>query len=217
MKVKWLGHACFAFTSEAGTKIVTDPYTTGAFGLNYGPVEEQADIVTVSHDHADHNNVSTVKGNPKVLKGGGSHSSQGVEFHGIDCYHDNSSGRERGPNTIFCFTLDGIRVCHLGDLGHALTEQNQADIGAVDLLLVPVGGNFTIDAKVAAETCGILDPRVVIPMHYRNERCPEFPVAGVDDFLALMQRVKRVDGSEAEFRTGTLPEATEVVVLKPTL
>lgn len=217
MKVKWLGHACFAITSEAGTKVITDPYTPGPLGLHYRSINEKADIVTVSHDHGDHNNVSAVKGKPQVVKRGGSHSGQGVEFRGIDCYHDDARGRKRGPNTIFCFSIDGIRVCHLGDLGHALTKQNQADIGPVDLLLVPVGGNFTIDAKVAAETCRILNPRVVIPMHYRNERCPEFPVAGVDDFLALMQRVKREDGSEAEFHTGTLPAAMEVVVLRPAL
>jgi L-ascorbate metabolism protein UlaG (beta-lactamase superfamily) len=140
-----------------------------------------------------------------------------VEFRGIDCYHDSARGKERGPNTVFCFSIDGIRVCHLGDLGHALTEQNQTDIGVVDLLLVPVGVNFTIDAKVAAETCRILNPRVVIPMHYRNERCPEFPVAGVDDFVGLMERVRREDSNEAGFRSGTLPAAMEVVVLRPTL
>jgi L-ascorbate metabolism protein UlaG (beta-lactamase superfamily) len=217
MKVKWLGHACFAITSEAGPKIITDPYTPGAFGLNYSPVEEEADIVTVSHDHADHNNVSAVKGKPQVVKGGGSHTSQGVEFHGIDSYHDDVRGKERGANTIFCFTVDGIRVCHLGDLGHALTKQNQADIGPVDLLLIPVGGNFTIDANIAAQTCRQLNPRIVIPMHYRNERCPDFPVAGIDDFLALMQRVRREDGSEAAFSSGTLPKAMEVVVLKSAL
>jgi len=217
MKVKWLGHACFVITSEAGTKVITDPYTPGAFGLNYGTLDEEADIVTVSHDHADHNNVSAVKGEPEVVKGSGSHSSQGVEFRGIDCYHDSTRGKERGPNTIFCFNIDGISVCHLGDLGHGLTEQNQKDIRSVDLLLVPVGGNFTIDAKVAAETCRLLNPRVVIPMHYRNDRCREFPVAGVDDFVGLMETVKREDTSEAEFRSDTLPEATEVVVLRPAL
>jgi len=217
MKVKWLGHACFAITSETGTKVITDPYTPGAFGLNYGYIDEEADIVTVSHDHADHNNVSAVKGKPQLVKGGGSHSSKGVEFRGIACYHDGARGKERGPNTIFCFSLDGVRVCHLGDLGHRLTEQNQADVGAIDLLLVPVGGNFTIDAKVAAETCRILNPRVAIPMHFRNERCPEFPVAGVDDFVGLMKTVRREDTSEAEFRSDTLPETMEVVVLRPAL
>lgn len=217
MKVKWLGHACFVITSEVGTKVITDPYTAGAFGLNYGTVEEEADIVTVSHDHADHNNISAVRGKPEVVKRGGSHTIQDIEFRGIDCHHDDTSGSQRGPNTIFCFTLDGIRVCHLGDLGHALTEQNQADIGAVDLLLIPVGGNFTIDANVAAQTCRRLNPRVTIPMHYRNDRCPEFPVAGVDDFLALVERVKQEDSSEAEFRTDTLPEAMKVVVLRPAL
>jgi len=217
MRIRWLGHACFAITSATGTKVLTDPYTPGAFGLNYVPVEEEANIVTVSHDHADHNNVSAVRGKPDVVKGGGSHSSHNIDFRGIDCYHDDTTGSQRGPNTIFCFTLDGIRVCHLGDLGHILTEQNKAEIGPVDVLLIPVGGNFTIDAKVAAETCRTLNPRVTTPMHYRNDRCPDFPVAGVDDFLALMERVKQEDSSEVEFHSETLPEAIEVVVLRPAL
>jgi L-ascorbate metabolism protein UlaG (beta-lactamase superfamily) len=217
MKVKWLGHACFAITSETGTKVITDPYTPGPFGLHYRSINEGADIVTVSHDHDDHNNVSAVKGKPQVVKGGGSHSIQGMEFRGIDCYHDDVRGKKRGANTIFCFTVDGIRVCHLGDLGHALTEQNYADIGAVDLLLVPVGGNFTIDAKIAAETCRTLNPRVVIPMHYRNERCPKFPVGRVDDFTALMDTVRQEGTSTAEFREDMLPQAMEVIVLKPAL
>jgi len=195
--------------------VVTDPYTPGAFGLNYAPINVEADIVTVSHDHADHNNVAAVKGEPDVAKGGGIHNVKGVAFQGIDCYHDNSSGSQRGTNTIFCFSLDGIRVCHLGDLGHTLMPEDQAEIGPVDVLLIPVGGNFTIDATVASETCRLLKPRVVIPMHYRNERCPDFPVAGVDDFVSRMERVKRADGSEVELHKDSLPNATEVVVLTP--
>ena len=214
MKVKWLGHASMLITSSGGLRVITDPYTPGAFGLNYAPIEEEADIITVSHDHADHNNVASVKGSPKVVKGGGTHSAGGVEFRGIDCHHDDSSGSQRGANTIFCFSLDGVRVCHLGDLGHALSPELQGAIGPVDLLLVPVGGNFTIDAKVAAETCRALDPKVVIPMHFRNERCPDFPVAGVEDFLALMERVKRHDTSEAQFDKDSLPQAMEVSTLK---
>lgn len=217
MKVKWLGHASMLITSSEGLRIITDPYTPGVFGLNYAPIEEEADIVTISHDHADHNNVASLKGGPEVVRGGGSHSARGVEFRGIDCYHDESSGGQRGANTIFCFSLDGINACHLGDLGHALSLENQEEIGPVDLLFIPVGGNFTIDAKLAADTCRRLNPKVVIPMHYRNERCPEFPVAEVQDFLGLVERVKREDTSEAEFDTGSLPQAMEVVALKPAL
>lgn len=217
MKVTWLGHASMLMTSSDGLRVVTDPYTPGAFGLDYAPIDVEADIVTVSHDHADHNNVSAVKGQPELVKGSGVHNVKGVAFQGIDCYHDGSSGSQRGRNTIFCFSLDGVRVCHLGDLGHALRPEDQAQIGTVDILLIPVGGNFTIDASVAAETCCALNPKVVVPMHYRNKRCTDFPVAGVENFLALMNKVRQADGTEAEFHKDSLPDTTEVVVLEPAL
>jgi len=217
MKVKWLGHACFLLTSDSGLRIITDPYTPGAFGLDYAPPAETADIVTVSHDHADHNNVAAVKGNPQVVQGVGSHEAKGIQFKGIATAHDQSSGKERGANTIFCFTLDGINVCHLGDLGHDLSDQAVADIGDVDVLLIPVGGNFTIDAPVADRVCQKLAPKVVIPMHFKNERCPSFPVAGVEDFTRGRQQVKTIAGSEVEIKKEQLPTATETIVLKPAL
>jgi len=195
MKVKWLGHACFLLTSESGPRIITDPYTPGAFGLDYAPPAETADIVTVSHDHADHNNVAAVKGNPQVVQGVGSHEAKGIQFKGIATAHDESSGKERGSNTSFCFTLDGINVCHLGDLGHDLSDQAVADIGDVDVLLIPGGGNFTIDAPVANGICQKLAPKVVIPMHFRNDKCPGFPVARVEDFTRWLQQVKNIAGS----------------------
>ena len=217
MKVKWLGHACFLLTSDSGLRIITDPYTTGVFGLEYAPPAETADIVTVSHDHADHNNVAAVKGNPQVVQGVGSHQAKDIQFKGIATAHDQSSGKERGPNTIFCFALDGINVCHLGDLGHDLLDQTAADISAVDVLLIPVGGNFTIDAAVADRVCQKLAPKVVIPMHFKNERCPSFPVAGVEDFTRGRQQVKTVPGSEVEIKKEQLPTATDTIVLKPAL
>ena len=217
MKVKWLGHACFLLTSDSGLRIITDPYTTGVFGLEYAPPAETADIVTVSHDHADHNNVAAVKGNPQVVQGVGSHEAKGIQFKGIATAHDESSGKERGANTIFCFALDGINVCHLGDLGHDLSDQAVADIGDVDVLLIPVGGNFTIDAPVADVVCKKLSPRVIIPMHFKNARCPSFPVAGVEDFTQARQQVKTIAGSEIELKKEQLPSGAETMVLKPAL
>jgi L-ascorbate metabolism protein UlaG (beta-lactamase superfamily) len=217
MKVKWLGHACFLLASDSGLRIITDPYTAGAFGLEYAPPAETADIVTVSHDHADHNNVAAVKGNPQVVQGGGSHEAKGVRFKGVATAHDQSSGKERGANTVFCFALDGINVCHLGDLGHDLSDQAVADIGDVDVLLIPVGGNFTIDAPVANGVCKKLAPKVIIPMHFKNARCPSFPVAGVEDFTRGQPQAKTIDGCEIELKKGQLPTATETIVLKPAL
>lgn len=213
MKVKWLGHASFLLTSQTGLKIITDPYSVGS-GLNYRPIAETADIVTVSHDHFDHNNVSAVKGKPEVVKE--TKEIKGIKFKGIPSYHDTSKGRERGSNTILCFTLDGVKICHLGDLGHSLTPEQIAEVGEVDLLFVPVGGFFTIDAKTATKICEDLKPKVVIPMHFKTEKCG-FPISPVDEFTKGKGNVKKLGTSEVEVRAETLPAKQEIWVLNPAL
>ncbi len=213
MKIKWLGHASFLITSDAGTRIVTDPYPVGE-GLSYGAINEDADIVTVSHDHFDHVNVAAVGGSPRVVNETAPVDIGGVKFSGVASFHDTSQGKERGSNIIYSMDIDGVRVCHLGDLGHPLGGRQVKDIGRVDVLLIPVGGFFTIDAKVASEVAGKLSPKVIIPMHFSNEKC-QFPIAGVEDFLAGKDSVIRPGVSEAEFKTGELPGTTEVVVLDP--
>lgn len=217
MKLKWLGHAAFLITSEEGVKIVTDPFEPGIFGVNYGKMEEPADIVVVSHEHSDHNYVKGVPGSPRVIRGTGAHQVKGVEFMGIASYHDDSGGSQRGPNNIFCFTVDGIKLCHLGDLGHQLSDKQLAAIGEVDVLLTPMAGNFTLDAAGASRVIDQVKPRVVIPIHYQTDRCPTFPVSDVEPFLAGKTNVKRMDTSEVEFKRGQLPAATEIVVLKHAL
>ena len=165
MKIKWLGHASFLITSETGTKIITDPYVA-AENLNYGEIKESADIVTVSHEHGDHNYVDGIRGNPEAIRG--TAKVKGIELKGISTYHDDAKGQQRGKNTVFCFEVDGVRVCHLGDLGHQLNDKQMAELGSVDILLIPVGGNYTIDAKVATQVCDRLKPKVIIPMHFRK-------------------------------------------------
>ncbi len=214
MKVKWLGHASFLITSDSGTKIITDPYATSA-NLTYGEIKESADIVTVSHEHGDHNNVAAVRGNPEVVRE--TAKVKGIEFKGIPTYHDDVEGQQRGKNTIFCFEVDGMRACHLGDLGHPLSDKQVTEVSKVDILLIPVGGNFTIDARVATEVCKKLQPKVIIPMHYRNDRCSNLPVAGVDEFLQGKEGVSRLDASEVEFKLKELPATTQIIVLKPAL
>jgi len=215
MKVKWLGHSCFLITSETGLRIITDPYSTGG-GISYSAVNEAADIVTVSHNHRDHNNITAVKGKPEVITGNGTKTAKGIEFKGIASHHDESKGKERGVNTIFCFTVDGIKLCHLGDLGHELSREEIAQIGNVDLLLIPIGGFFTIDARVASKVAGDLKPKVILPMHYKTPKC-DFPITGVEDFLAGKKNVKKLNSSETEFKAGKLPETTEIVVLQSAL
>ena len=214
MKIKWLGHASFLITSDSGTKIITDPYTTTKT-FKYGEINEATDIVTVSHEHGDHNNVAAVKGNPKIVRE--SQEVKWIKFKGVASYHDTSQGSQRGKNTVFCFEVDGIRVCHLGDLGHPIGDKEVAEIGKVDILLIPVGGFYTIDAKVASEVCQQLSPKVIIPMHYKTARIPEFPIVGVDDFLQGKIGVSQLNTSEVEFSRDKLPAATQIIVLHSAL
>ena len=215
MRIKWLGHACFLITSTGGTRIVTDPYTVGG-GIKYAPVTETADVVTVSHEHGDHSNVSTVKGKPEILRGNGTRMAGGIQFTGVATHHDAARGQQRGANTVFCFTVDDVRLCHLGDLGHKLDPGQVSEIGPTDVLFIPVGGFYTIDASVAGQTVEQLQPRVVIPMHFRTPRC-DYPIADVQDFVAGKKNVRDAEASDVEFQARSLPAATQIVLLHPAL
>ena len=215
MKVKWLGHSCFLVTSKGGVRIVTDPYAVGG-GIDYSPIKETADVVVVTHGHDDHNNVSAVQGKPEVVRGDGTKTAKGIQFKGIATYHDASQGTQRGPNTVFCFTVDDISLCHLGDLGHVLSPGQVNEIGAVDILFIPVGGFYTIDPVVASQVREQLKPRIAIPMHFKTPKCA-YPIAGVEDFLKGKKGVRKVIGSEMEFEREDLPTATEIVLLQPAL
>jgi len=219
MKIQWLGHAAFLVETKGGVRILTDPYESGAYGgaLGYGPIEMAADIVTVSHEqHEDHNYTRTVKGKPVIKKGPGVDTVKGVEIKRVHTFHDDCGGKERGENFVFCLKADGMLVCHMGDLGHVLKDDQVKEIGQPDVLLVPVGGTFTLGPKEASQVVDQLRPRVVIPMHYKTPKCG-FPIEEVDSFLAGKSRVKRIRGSTLEMEKGSLPDPTEIVVLEPAL
>jgi L-ascorbate metabolism protein UlaG (beta-lactamase superfamily) len=213
MKIKYLAHAAFLITSESGVRIITDPYATSP-GLKYGAIQETADIVTVSHEHGDHNNVSAVRGNPKAVRT--STEVRGIQFRAIPTAHDNSGGSQRGKNTIFCFEVDGVNICHAGDLGHTLTNEQVKAIGSVDVLMIPVGGYFTVDAKTATRVCDQLKTKVVIPMHYKTDKL-DFPITAIDEFLKGKDNVTIASGSEIELKAGALPAGMQIMVLKPSL
>ena len=215
MKVKWLGHACFLITSRDGLRVIIDPYAMGG-GINYHPIKETADVVVVSHEHSDHNNVSAVLAKPEVVRGSGKKAAKGIQFRGITTSHDASQGTQRGPNTVFCFTLDDIKLCHLGDLGHVLGPEQVTEIGAADILFVPVGGFYTIDAAAASQVSDQLEPKIIIPMHFKTPKCA-YPLAGVEHFLKGKKGVRKVVGSEVEFEREDLPIGTEIVLLQPAL
>jgi L-ascorbate metabolism protein UlaG (beta-lactamase superfamily) len=215
LKIKWLGHSCFLITSDSGTRIVTDPYTPGR-GLNYGDIEEEADVVTISHGHGDHSNAAAISGSPQIISSTGGWELKGVRIRGVSSFHDDAGGSQRGPNVVFCLTVDGMTVCHMGDLGHALTTETVAELGEVHVVLIPVGGGFTIDSAGANAVVEQLGPKVVIPMHYRNENCA-FPISTVDGFLAGKTKVSRLDTSDVTLSLDKLPSTTTIMLLKPAL
>lgn len=192
--IEWSGHSCFTITNERGTKIVTDPFPDG---IGYKVPELCADIVTVSHDHFDHNNLAMIKSNFTAVRERGQFNIDGIKIKGTKTYHDPQQGALRGENTVYTYNIDGVNVCHLGDLGHELTQEQLKSIGKVDILMIPVGGLYTIDGEEAAKVVNQLNPKVVIPMHYKTEvLIPDFgDVAPVDNFVAKMPgwQVSKVD------------------------
>jgi L-ascorbate metabolism protein UlaG (beta-lactamase superfamily) len=163
--IKWLGHSSFLISLDGVLKIVTDPFDSS---VGYPLPDVTADVCVVSHDHFDHNNVSVVKGNPEVVKGTGEREAKGIKFKGVASFHDEKGGSERGENTIFTWELGGIKFVHAGDLGIDLSDSQKNEIGTADVLFVPTGGFYTIDAAVASKVVASLNPKVVIPMHYKE-------------------------------------------------
>jgi L-ascorbate metabolism protein UlaG (beta-lactamase superfamily) len=217
MKIKWFGHACFLFTSAAGVKIITDPYKSGD-PINYGEVNESADVVLISHEHFDHNYPAAVKGTPLIIKATGNSEAKGIKFKGIPVFHDDTNGSQRGKNTIFVFEIDGLRICHLGDLGHVPDKKLIADIGKVDIVFVPVGGLYTIDGNTATEVIAKLSPKVVIPMHFLTPKLDANKfgqVSGPENFLKGKNNIRRLDTSEFDISVDTLPAVTQIIVCKP--
>jgi L-ascorbate metabolism protein UlaG (beta-lactamase superfamily) len=214
MIVKFLGHACFLITSNAGLKVMLDPYEAGAFGgsINYAPIRDTADIVLISHDHADHNYVRGVPGSPKVCRQGC--DFQGVEFRGVQACHDPEGGTKRGHITVFSFTLDDVRVCHLGDLGTTLTPEQIAAIGPVDVLLIPVGGTYTLDPSQAWAVVEQLKPRLVIPMHFKTAKV-NMPLSPVEAFVAGKPNVEFAKRSTVTITPENLSDSMRVLVLEP--
>lgn len=209
MEIKWHGHSCFEIISEDGIVIVTDPYDES---YGYSMPEVTADIVTVSHEHRDHNNVAAIKGEPEVVKGAGEHICKGMRFYGVKTYHDTSSGAERGENTAFLFDVDELRLCHLGDLGHVLEASRLRSIKEkdIDILFIPIGDVYTIDAKGANEVLGQLKPKMVIPMHYKTPPL-RLNIQKVDPFIKGKKKVRRE--KKLLLHKEDLPEEPEIVVL----
>jgi len=214
MRIEWIGHACFFITSEAGLSIVTDPYETGFRDImSYGPVNVSADIITISHEHGDHNHVQAVDGKPQFVRGTGLQTVKGIQFRGIASYHDTVQGAQRGPNTIFTFEVDGICVTHLGDLGHPLSPETLAELRGTDVLLVPTGGpGATMELQEAIDLWEDLKPSLVVPMHFSTAKCT-FPKYGSDDLISLRPAVRKTGTVSLTLSRGELPTPTEILIL----
>jgi len=207
LQIRWHGHACWEITNDI--TIVTDPHDGKSIGIPAPTVH--GDIILVSHNHYDHNSVKTVeKEGSEVIYDERKKTISNVEIKGIPSFHDESQGEKRGKNIIYKFTVDGINFCHLGDLGHELDDEHAEKIGDVDILFIPVGGNFTIDANQAWKVVNKIKPRIVIPMHYKIGGL-SIPIAGVESFLDNNKEHKIFKvGNEIEINKDDLPEELEI-------
>jgi L-ascorbate metabolism protein UlaG (beta-lactamase superfamily) len=208
MEITWLGHSCFKLKGKQAT-VITDPFSPG-IGYTLGKVS--AEIVTISHSHPWHSYIQGVSGEPRVLKGPGEYEAAGVLTVGVHTFHDSEKGAQRGKNTVFVIDVDDVMICHLGDLGHPLTAEQVAEIDGVDVLLIPVGGVSTIDAVQAAQIVRHLEPKIVIPMHYKTEATKK-ELEPVDRFLKEMGVKEAVPQPKLLVNKNSLPLTMQVVVL----
>lgn len=206
LQIRWHGHACFEVTNDV--TLVTDPHDGKSIGIPAPSVA--GDIVLVSHDHYDHNSVKSVESDDsKVVTDTRKRRINNVEIKGIPSFHDEAEGAKRGENIMFHFTVDGIQFCHLGDLGHDLDEASLEQIGTVDILFIPIGGTFTIDADGAWEIIKKIQPKIIIPMHYKIGGL-SLPIADIDPFLEKNTfKVIKV-GNEIDIEKDDLPNEPEI-------
>lgn len=214
MEITYLGHSSFKIKGKTGT-LITDPFSPTMVGLKFPKVE--ADIVTISHQHQDHNFSAGVSGDFFIIKDPGEYEIKGISVFGFASFHDKKSGEERGENIIYVIEVDGIRICHLGDLGSVLTTKNIEDINGIDVLMVPVGGTFTIGPKEAVEVIGQIEPLIILPMHYKAEGINESnfsKLEKLDDFLSQggFNNPEKLD--KLSLTKEKLPTETKIVLLE---
>ncbi len=206
LRIRWHGHSCFEITNEV--TLVTDPHDGKSIGIHAPNVT--GDIVLVSHDHYDHNSVKSVEKNgSKIVTDSRKRNILNVEIKGIDTFHDECHGEKRDKNVIYKFTMGDITFCHMGDLGHDLDHDAVQKIGEVDILFIPVGGTFTIDAEQALNIIEKVKPKIAVPMHYKIGGL-SLPIAGIDPFLEKNKRNVLKVGNEIDIEKEDLPEEPEI-------
>jgi len=207
MEITWLGHSCFRIKGKEVT-LIADPCDKS---IGYSPGKLVANIVTVSHDHPGHSYVQAVENSPKILSRPGEYEVGGVFITGISTFHDEERGKSRGKNTSYLIEMDDIRLCHLGDLGHVPSPRQIEDLGSIDVLFVPVGGVSTIDAKIAAEIVRLINPKIIIPMHYQTKEVTR--LEPLDKFIKEMGLREIVPQPKLSVTRLGLPLETQVIVL----
>lgn len=217
MIINWFGQSCFKIQGDKSV-LVTDPFDN-SYGLKVPRLS--ADVVTISHDHNDHNNAKAVKGinedQPFVIKEAGEYEVKNIFIYGIPSYHDNQEGKESGKNIIYRIEMDGISLAHLGDLGHVLTNGQIEKLEGVDILMIPVGGIYTIGAKLATEIISQLEPRIVIPMHYNITGLKlKKKIDGINTFCKEFGACPTEEINKFKVTKKDLPqEDLKVVILQP--
>lgn len=211
MDIYWLGQSCFKIKGKGAT-VVIDPFDPDFTGLKL-PKDLEAQIVLSTHAHKDHNNVAAVSGNPLIITGPGEYEIAGVSVKGIATFHDKENGAEKGINTIYHILIDGLNIVHLGDLGHKLTEEQASEIDSTDILMIPVGGKYSLNAEEASEVVAQMEPGIVIPMHYQIPELKIEGLDGVEGFLKEMAAENIEPQPKLSLTRDKLPETTTVVVL----
>jgi L-ascorbate metabolism protein UlaG (beta-lactamase superfamily) len=217
VSLTWYGQACFLLKSPGGTTILLDPYSDK---IGYKVPSLDAQVVLITHEHFDHNNSAMAKAPEKVIHGldadGNwvpvSETFGDVKVRSVGVYHDDKEGKDRGKDTVFILETGGKTIVHLGDLGHLLSDEQVKAIGRVDVLLIPIGGVYTIDADAAQKVVAQLNPKIVVPMHYKTDPL-SIPLAKPDKFLSLMTGVEKT--TDSTLTVGDLPGAQKVIVLVP--
>jgi L-ascorbate metabolism protein UlaG (beta-lactamase superfamily) len=206
LQIRWHGHACFEITNDL--TLVTDPHDGKSIGIPAPTVS--GDIILVSHDHYDHNSVKSVeKEGSRVVTDGRKRNISDIEIYGVDSFHDEAKGAKRGNNIMYKFTINDIKFCHLGDLGHDIDDDVVNEIGDVDILFVPIGGTFTVDDEQAWNVINKIKPRIVVPMHYKIGGL-SLPIAGIDTFLEQAKHKVIHVGNEIDIEKDDLPKEPEI-------
>lgn len=210
MKVTWFGHSSFLIENSDNEKILMDPYDEVLGGC---PYRGSVNIVTISHNHFDHNFLDYINPGAVIINSVCSYENKTIKIQGYPSFHDRFMGKKRGDNIIYVIETEGYRLCHLGDLGHMLSQEQIDLLGEIDILFIPVEGNFTLDEETAAKLCKKLNSRVIVPMHYKCDNI-NYPCHGIEKFIALMKNAMNINSNYFIF-DDFLNKNNQVLILKP--